>query len=279
VFTWWQLKYASNQMSTASVSDICWAYNNDNKKAIDQAAVTTAITSLVKQGLVYNTKFTVRDRAKAMKDKVPTADQTFAIMESYRPAVNSATIGPAIAANKPGSKAAAPAKTYQQSAKQAGHDDFHTFLNHGYLQLSTNVLHDYFCMNGLWVHSDEGSLGYKIYGDNSMLQKESRVGVVKSAQTSNMSRDSIYQIAEKGQPDNGHRLADIAKRLPRSASTVQGSVTVSLENWHQDNGGLHDLCFNTVFPDASKVLSKSTAIASDKLAEKISRDVHVGDAF
>ena len=43
--------------------------------------------------------------------------------------------------------------------------DYQTFLNHGYLQLSSNVLHDHFCANGLDVATQAGDTPFKIYGD------------------------------------------------------------------------------------------------------------------
>ena len=47
------------------------------------------------------------------------------------------------------------------------------------------------------------------------------------------------------------------------------SENLSLEAWHGESGALHDLCWKTIFPDAGALFSKSTAVASDKLASTI----------
>jgi hypothetical protein len=168
---------------------------------------------------------------------------------------------------------------YDEKAESVTYGDYHTFLNHGYLQLSSNVLHDYFCKNGLWVSTDSGVLGYKIYGDNNMLQTESAKMVKWSGETAHMSRDSILDLASTGQTNN--TTGAIAGRIPKYVSTVKDGTTIGLDVWHGENksAGLKKLCWDTVFPDCAGVFSKSTVAASDTLAPKISKDAEAGEPF
>jgi hypothetical protein len=172
-----------------------------------------------------------------------------------------------------------------QRAQKVTYQDYMAFLNHGYMQLSTNMLHNHFCENGLTVKSAAATLPYKIYGDNNMLQAESAKGVRFSAETSNMSRDAIYDWATTGNTFNA--TATIESRLPKTVVDSTGTE-VSLANWHGDNGELHKLCWDKVFPATAAFFSKSTFIASDALVstkaqEKIMKDVkilqHDGEGF
>jgi hypothetical protein len=137
----------------------------------------------------------------------------------------------------------------------------------------------YFCKNGLWVNLSSGRAGYKIYGDNSMLQTESATMVEFSAETSHMSRNSIYEYAEQGTTDN--TTAEIESRIPKYVTTAKDGLTVSLEERHEDDKskGLKKLCWQKVFPDVAALFSKSTAVASDTLALKVSGDVESGEPF
>lgn len=170
-------------------------------------------------------------------------------------------------------------ENYQDKAKAVTYGDYHTFLNHGYLQLSTNALHDYFCKNGLWVDTEGGRPGYKIYGDNNMLQAESARMVKWSGQTSRMSRNSIIELATTGATAN--TTDNIAGRIPKYVSTVKDGTTIPLDRWHGESktAGLKKLCWDTVFPDCAGVFAKSTVAASDVLADKISKDTESGEAF
>jgi hypothetical protein len=170
-------------------------------------------------------------------------------------------------------------------AQKVTYQDYMAFLNHGYMQLSTNMLHNYFCENGLTVKSEAQRMPYKIYGDNNMLETQSAAGVRFSAETANMSRDAIYDFATTGQTLNS--TAAIESRIPKSVIDSHG-LEVSLANWHGDNGELRKLCWDKVFPDTAAFFSKSTFIASDALVsaksqEKIMKDVkilqHDGEDF
>jgi hypothetical protein len=68
-------------------------------------------------------------------------------------------------------------------------DQYRVFVNDGWYQIITNVLHDKYCIEGLVVGSPDRKEIGRIYGDAHML--ESPAGAVYTAETTQMSRDAI----------------------------------------------------------------------------------------
>ncbi len=271
IFKWWQDQAAKDSDNEEKeLGDIVKVFGKGNQPAIERS-----LKALIDDGVVYFDKYSVSDRAKGA-EKIGLSgffgDKPLRLKKEYVPDESSWT------SMKRKENRTGKDTEYQDKLKSTAYGDYHKFLNHGYLQLATNVLHNYFCLNGLYVNSEVGKLGYKIYGDNSMLQAESAKMVKESSITSHMSRDSIMDLANTGV--TGRTTKAISDRIPKNVSTAQDGKTVSLEDWHGENGGLKKFCWDEVFPNqVAPVFSKSTAVASGKLADKISQDVGAGDAF
>jgi hypothetical protein len=264
LFSWWQGR-ASRDPALAK-SDV---------NALSGSPVTPrprlekALKALIDDGVVYYDNYSSGDRLKgseAIGLSGLFGAKTLCLKAEYIP-------------KKATNMSAMSEETYQDKAKAVTYGDYHTFLNHGYLQLSTNALHDYFCKNGLWVDTEAGRPGYKIYGDNNMLQAESARMVKWSGQTSRMSRNSIIELATTGATAN--TTDNIAGRIPKFVSTVKDGTTIPLDRWHGESktAGLKKLCWDTVFPGCAGLFAKSTVAASDVLADKISKDTESGEAF
>ncbi|UBF24834.1 hypothetical protein K9N68_24725 [Kovacikia minuta CCNUW1] len=165
---------------------------------------------------------------------------------------------------------------YAKEMSRITYRDYHTFLNNAFLQAATNVLHNKFCEEGLVVSSNAGELPFRIYGDNSMLQKESSKGLVHSATTANMSRDTIYSILGSGVEP--YTLNQISDRFPNQVSGY------SIVDWHKPGGPLMKICHDEIFPAAHSSWIKGTlAGMKGKLTPLISKDeiprVHSGEVF
>ncbi len=176
---------------------------------------------------------------------------------------------------------------YQKMAQAVTYSDFLQFMNSGFIQKSTNALHDVFCKQGLDVQSKKGGPVFRVYGDDAMFSANSSKGVRESGETSNMSRDTILSIINKGN-DGGITTASILDRLP---SRVQidlpngKTVRTPIETWHNSDkpGYLKDQCMKEIFPDMSwEAMQKFVpGVAGSDLAAAISKDanVHGSDAF
>ena len=116
----------------------------------------------------------------------------------------------------------------RKSSAAVSHGDFLKFINHSYLQFSTNVLHNEFCANGLDVMSGDGHAIFKVYGDNAMLNQAADEGVAYSGETSQRSFRAIKALAT--QPpmnlDPSLSLTAVSRHASRSrwCSTVQHSA-------------------------------------------------------
>ena len=274
VFTWWQEQAMGGKLLTADRGDLQKA-----KCPVKDDALDEALIKLIDAGVVYYAKYSTGDRAKGAKniglgnfafnknlsikrEYIPKKEDA----ESFRGAVERANQGDTAA--------------YEKRAKVVTYADYHKFLNHGYVQLASNVLHDHFCKNGLKVATARAEEPYVIYGDNAMLGKESDKMVKYSAETSHQSRDSIYELAITGQ--TAYSTEAIADRFPRFARPEGSSVNLRLDEWHGEGGVLKKFCFDTIFDkEVAALFSKSTAIAKDALVGKVSKDssVHSGEGF
>jgi hypothetical protein len=177
-------------------------------------------------------------------------------------------------------------------AKSVTYGDYFQFMNSGFIQKATNALHDVFCKNGMDVLSGDGAQVFKVYGDDAMFNAASAKGVEHSAQTANMSRDSILSVINTGN-DGGKSTASILGRLPARVQykvtsddgEMISTVTQDIAEWHNssDRGALKDKCMTEVFPGMSgKFMQKFVPGAfGSELGDVMSKDqsVHGADAF
>jgi len=275
LFTWWQEQAMNGKFLTVDYKDLIKVCPIRVKGQLQ-----AALKNLIDDGVVYYSHYSTKDRAKgaeAIGLETLGYAKDLRIKKEYIPDPTKAgAFTDAVAQAKGGDSAA-----YDKMAKAVTYGDYHAFLNHGYLQLASNVLHDHFCANGLDVATAEGDTPYKIYGDNAMLGKESSKMVKYSSETAHQSRDSIIEIATTGRTNKS--TASIGARFPAWVRPKGASANLSLEAWHGEGGSLHKFCFDTIFPDVAGVFSKSTAVAKSKLVPQISKDatkaVHSGEAF
>jgi len=180
---------------------------------------------------------------------------------------------------------------YQKMAASVTYGDYLEFMKSGFIQKSTNALHDTFCQEGLRVSSASGGEVFKVYGDDRMFNAESAKGVAHSGATANMSRDSIISIVNSG-ADGGTSTQSILDRLPSrvtfdikdaNGATIS-TEDESIEAWHSSSkkGYLHDLCDTKIFPGMSgSAMQKLVPGVAGSDLGKISKDegVHGADAF
>jgi hypothetical protein len=170
---------------------------------------------------------------------------------------------------------------YQRMAAAVTYQDYFAFMNNGYLQKSTNALHDVFCLKGLDVTSGEGEGLFRVYGDDSMFNSNSSKGVKHSAETAHRSRDAIRNILQNG-ADGGLTTASILSRLPAKVRPDGATNSVSIAAWHNpaSQDQLRNYCEQSVFPNMG-VLDKAVGVMGD-LSKFISKDYnppHGGEAF
>ena len=177
------------------------------------------------------------------------------------------------------------APDYGERAKKAVYKDYHEYMNTAHLQAATNILHDHFCEQGLYVKAANGDLIGKVYGDDALFKAESSKGARYAGTTSNMSRDAIYEMAgadpARGVPPEpqGKTTANILGRFPTKVTAPDGGSEMSLADWHT-NGPLKLLCDRVIFPQANRNFWKTfvgggKAALTTGLSEKISKDVSV----
>jgi len=177
---------------------------------------------------------------------------------------------------------------YQKMAAMVTYQDYFAFMNNGYMQKSTNALHNTFCTNGLTISSGDGTLvDAKVYGDDAMFNEGSSEGVKHSAETAHMSRDAIRNIIDNGD-DGGITTAGILDRLPDTVTAdvfddkgkLTGTSKMEIATWHNPNNGgtLKNQCFTKIFPKMGAVDKIVGAMGG--LTDHLSKDqVHAGDAF
>jgi len=183
-------------------------------------------------------------------------------------------------------------QSYETRAKKGVYKDYHNYMNTAALQVATNVLHDHFCENGLYVQAGNGDKIGKVYGDDAMFKRNSAKGAAYAGVTSNLSRDSVYNRVN-APPTSAvappipatHQSATIRKRFPTHVTDPQGGNAMRFDNWHE-NGPLKVLCDRVIFPLANRNFFKTfvgggKAAATSGLTKKISKDitVHQGALF
>lgn len=90
---------------------------------------------------------------------------------------------------------------------------YNMLLSNAYIGSSTKFFHDKFCKEGLEVHSGLDDLG-RIYGDANMLNAGGQKGVAYAAETSRMSRASVFSILDGGPEEFSTK--SISDRFPRT---------------------------------------------------------------
>jgi len=102
--------------------------------------------------------------------------------------------------------AAGDDREYQKMAAAVTHQDFFEFLNHKYLQKSTNALHDKFCRKGLDVQTGAGQQAFRVYGDDKMFKSNSAdVSSTRARpRTCHATRSSASSTARLRPVDVGH---------------------------------------------------------------------------
>jgi hypothetical protein len=261
--------------------------SNPGLKAAD---VRQAVGALLADGVV-RTDEDVTKRREYMKEgeQVPRnefAGTTFLLREDYVPSSRSKLrdLKQAQKASKQGDDTA-----YQRMAKAVTYADYIEFLSSGFIQKSTNALHDTFCKGGLTVSNGLNAEVFKVYGDDRMFKSESSKGVQESGITANMSRDAIVNIINDGK-DGGITAKGILDRLPSfvkydytDGAGTKWTVTESIRSWHNSNeeGNLKDRCMKTIFPDMSwELLQKAVPGLAGGSLGQITRDkVHGDEAF
>jgi len=224
----------------------------------------------------------VRDGVARETDKTEkgTGQPLFTLEERYRPhQENQARFSHTAAKLKHGddTEKQKGAQGYERMTAAVTYADYHEFLNNAYLQASTNVLHDKFCLEGLDVTTAANQPVFKVYGDDSMLQKGSAHGVGESARTAEMSRNRIRDLIATGH--SAHQMTDISTRFPSHVEWA-GHV-LSLAGWHT-GGTLKALCESELFRQAAES-AKGWATRQKGDVGKISKDdikrIHQGEAF
>ncbi len=164
--------------------------------------------------------------------------------------------------------------SYQRMAAMVTYKDYFEFMNNGYLQKSTNALHNKFCLDGLEITSGDGTLsGARVYGDDAMFNKGSGPGVKHSAETAHMSRDAIRNIISTGN-DQGITTAKILNRLPDKVEGVDIAV------WHNPaQGGALKAEANKIFASEMGVIDKAVGAMGDLTSFLHTDQVHKGEAF
>ncbi|MEI7554342.1 hypothetical protein [Candidatus Chlorohelix sp.] len=178
---------------------------------------------------------------------------------------------------------------YKRMAASVTYNNYHTFLNNTLLQAGTNVLHDYYCNNGVKVKTGVGDEIGKIYGDDAMLSKDSATGVRYSAETARRSHDNITEIIKTGAPKYSND--EIFNRFPTHVMLPDdkgNEIPVSLADWHK--GALREHCMvgikatakdkaiKSSFQETKDSIKDIAAMLGD-LTTKVSKDVHAGQAF
>jgi hypothetical protein len=164
--------------------------------------------------------------------------------------------------------------SYQRMAAMVTYRDYFEFMNHGYLQKSTNALHNKFCLDGLEITSGDGTLSNaRVYGDDAMFNKGSSPGVKHSAETAHMSRDAIRNIISTGD-DKGITTAKILNRLPDKVEGVDIAV------WHNPaRQGTLKAEATKIFASEMGVIDKAVGAMGDLTAFLHKDQVHAGEAF
>ena len=270
---WWQGRAARTKKRSLTMKDVA-----KEKPGLSSSVLEYCLRTLIDDGVAKVDGAGIAHGAAAQIGDSKMDKLTYELREDYIPKDSRKFDDLMKVDEQTGKRAEGADETYAREMAKITYADYHKFLNNGFIQAASNVLHDRFCKDGLSVASNEGDVGYRIYGDNAMLQKESSKGLVHSSKTANMSRDSIYGIIQTGVAP--HALNDISDRFPNQ---VEG---MPLIEWHKPGGPLEAICHDEVFPQAQSDLLKGRVaglLKSKGLTKQISKDdtpeVHSGEFF
>ena len=128
---------------------------------------------------------------------------------------------------------------------EANYQAYLRLLNNAQAQGAAGAAHDHFNALGLTVVSADGSVRMRVGGDDTLISKSGPVGAAAAAHAAQQSRQAIDEILNTGTtaitPDV------IFAGVPTQVVVDGRDDPVPLEQW-QDQV-LHDLCWNTIFPD------------------------------
>ena len=269
---WWQGRAARTKKRSLTMEAAM-----KEKPGLSKGVLEYCLRTLIDDGVAKVDGAGIARGAAAQIGKSKMGKLTYELRESYIPKDSKKFDELMQVDEQTGKRTDKADETYAKEMAKITYADYHKFLNNGFIQAASNVLHDRFCKNGLSVSSNEGDVGFRIYGDNAMLQKESSKGLVHSATTANMSRDSIYSIIRTGA--SPHTLNNISDRFPNQ---IEGQPLI---DWHKSGGPLEKICYDEVFPEAQSdfVKGRLAGVFKSKLTKKISKDdtedVHAGEYF
>jgi hypothetical protein len=115
------------------------------------------------------------------------------------------------------------------------------FLDSSVIQLSSNMVHNYFNENSLTVKSNAVASAYRIFGDESLLKSADAVQQIAIAME--LSKSSITNILNTGAP--AIDVKQILDRLPTQMPRPLDGKLMTLDVWHK--GGFHDFCVKQIF--------------------------------
>ncbi|WP_427159630.1 eCIS core domain-containing protein [Aliinostoc sp. HNIBRCY26] len=251
LLTEWQEAIAERNLGASiRIDELTYIFHGDlyNTKA--------ALRPLLKDGIVRFANYNTKQRGKEItlnrgeSANVPKDNRIrlyktteVELRENYRPSTSKEKNSNFYSAISAIDEDNPQPNEYQDMVKGVNYQEYQEFMRSGFIQKSTNALHDYFCREGLDVYSGDSQKVFKVYGDNAMLQKGSSQGVKHSAQTSRMSVESIDDIIANGVTN---KTTDVILRRFPEGVRWQGAE-ISLAQWH--NGGeLQNFCNETIFP-------------------------------
>ncbi|MGA9381205.1 MAG: DUF4157 domain-containing protein [Phormidium sp.] len=121
-------------------------------------------------------------------------------------------------------------RDFVKEAEEFNLASYNAFLSNAYIQAASGFFHDKFCREGLNVITGCNDDIGRIYGDENMMTAGAQKGVEYSARTSQMSRESIFNIID-GKPAVAE-TKDIRSRFPTHVKV--GSKNVSLVDWQNN---------------------------------------------
>jgi hypothetical protein len=156
--------------------------------------------------------------------------------------------------------------------REANYQAYLRLLNNAQAQGAAGATHDYFNAMGLMVESADGSAQIRVGGDDTLLKSgvASESGTAAAATAASLSRKAIDETLETGTTST--TVDKIFAMVPTKVVVIGMPQAVPLEQWQDDF--LHDLCFNTIFPEYYEGLNSAVigAVGSEMVKGGISQD-------
>ncbi|MEV6491376.1 DUF4157 domain-containing protein [Actinoplanes sp. NPDC051633] len=130
--------------------------------------------------------------------------------------------------------------------REANYQAYLRLLNNAQAQGAAGAAHDYFNKIGLTVMSSDGSVRMRVGGDDTLISQSGPVGAETAANAAAMSRRAIDELMNTGATEL--TTEKIFAMVP-TAVVPDGpdAAPIPLDQWQ--SSVLHDLCFNTIFPE------------------------------